>query len=80
MFYSFPAILSPLETIVETEKKAKEEALAAKVAVEKKARGFVNDQKSIIELLTKEKVSILLLEVLHVFCQTAMHHCRQLSH
>ena len=50
--------LSPLEFRLEAEKKAKEEAVAAKALMEKKARTFVTDQKNTIEQLTKEKVSL----------------------
>lgn len=51
------AALTPLEGLIVAEKKAKEDAVAAKTTVEKKARDFVNEQKYTIELLTKEKVS-----------------------
>ena len=64
--------------MVETEKKAKEEALAAKVNVEKKAREFVNDQKCTIEQLNKEKVRFTLFSfvggcLIKCFCITLYH-------
>ena len=53
----FPAALSPLEGMLEAEKKSKADAMAAKNSVEKKARDFVNEQNNTIEQITKAKVS-----------------------
>ena len=50
--------LTPLVSRLDAEKTAKEEALAAKTATERKSRDFITGQNELIEKLNREKVTI----------------------
>lgn len=50
--------LSPLVAELETERSAKEEAISAKMATERKSREFISGQRELIEKVNKEKVCL----------------------
>lgn len=55
-FYFCADELTPYVSQLSTERTAKEEAVAAKNTTEKKSRDFINDQRTLIDRLNKEKV------------------------
>ncbi len=58
---------------IETEKKAKEEALSSKQSIQEKSTSFIQQQQREIEKLHQEKVCLYLFRILFLYQSSFLH-------